>query len=71
MELREYLVSLNDWVADVYGAFRNYDLGTVKISSGSSAPTGGEDGDLYVRKAGASTKLYLNINGTFSGFNNP
>ncbi len=71
IELRDYLSAFHEWATDVYAAFRNYDIGTLKLSSGPDAPTGGEDGDLYIRNAGASTKLYLNINGTFSGFNNP
>lgn len=70
-EVYDYLGELGKWTDDVYNTLKNLDIGAVKIATGEAAPTGGEDGDLYIRVAGASTKLYLNINGTFSGFNNP
>lgn len=37
----------------------------VKLSTGSGAPSGGSDGDLYVRVDGANTGLHINVNGTW------
>jgi len=37
----------------------------VKISTGTVDPSGGTDGDLYIRKNGANTKLCINVNGTW------
>jgi len=70
-EVQNYFRKLDSWMRTVYQTLSQIDIGQVKISSGADVPTGGDDGDLYIRVAGASTKLYLNINGTFSGFNNP
>lgn len=70
-EIADYLLRVDEFLKNIYSAFKNFDIGTIKISSGSGAPTGGEDGDIYIRKAAASTQLYLNINGTFSGYTNP
>lgn len=69
-EVREQFKLIDLWMRQVYNSLKELDI-EVKISSGASAPTGGQDGDLYVRKNGASTQLYLNINGTFSGYTNP
>lgn len=70
-EVQKYFKTLDQWARGVYTTLQKIDIGEIKLSSGTAAPTGGEDGDLYIRVAGASTKLYLNINGTFSGYNNP
>jgi hypothetical protein len=45
----------------------NIKFGTqgVKISTGTGDPSGGSDGDIYVRKNGANTKLCVNVNGTW------
>jgi len=70
-QLFYYLQQVNEYLTSLYAILKDFDIGKVKISSGSGAPSGGNDGDLYIRVAGASTQLYLNINGTFSGYNNP
>jgi len=69
-DLQEYIKLIDSWANKVYTTLKLFDL-EIKISSGASAPTGGQDGDLYIQKDGLNTKLYLNINGTFSGYNNP
>lgn len=40
-------------------------IGGINISSGSDAPSGGADGDMYMRINGATTLLYVNINGSW------
>ena len=70
-QVQNYFKKVDAWIKVVYSTLSKMDIGQIKISSGEDAPTGGDDGDLYVRVSGASTKLYLNINGTFSGYNNP
>lgn len=66
-----YLISLSDWCFSAYNKLKFFDLGNVKLTSSSSAPSGGQDGDLHVRVNGASTQLYLNINGSWSAYTNP
>ncbi len=69
-ETQNYFKLVDLWCKQVYKSLKEFDI-EIKISSGADAPTGGQDGDLYIRKDGLNTKLYLNINGTFSGYNNP
>jgi hypothetical protein len=66
-----YLIAVNDWLFDVYNKLKFIDLGNLKITSSDAVPTGGEDGDLHVRVAGASTALYLNKNGSWVAYTNP
>jgi DNA-binding beta-propeller fold protein YncE len=67
----EYLIRVNDWLFDVYNKLKFIDLGNVKLTSSDAVPTGGEDGDMHVRVAAASTALYININGSWSAYTNP
>ncbi|MGD9600049.1 MAG: hypothetical protein AB7V24_16635, partial [Steroidobacteraceae bacterium] len=63
-EVKRYLIDLHDWFIDIYNNYHLLDLPGIKVSSDNSVPNGGTDGDLYIRKAGASTALYINKNGT-------
>lgn len=40
-------------------------IDSTKISIGSGAPTGGSDGDLYIRKSTTNSALHFNLNGTW------
>jgi len=71
-ERQEYLNRLTDYLLDIYSNIgKQINIGSTKIEVGTGVPTGGNDGDVFVRVAGASTALYLNINGTYSAFTNP
>jgi len=69
--IQDYFVKLNEWLFNVYNKLIFIDLGNVKLTSSASAASGGEDGDIHVRVNGASTALYLNINGVWSAYTNP
>lgn len=71
VELRPFFVELDKWMNDVYSKLRFIDLKDSSFSTSTTAPSGGQDGDLHVRKSGASTALYINKNGTWSAYNNP
>ncbi|MFQ5493571.1 MAG: hypothetical protein ACE5DX_05435 [Candidatus Dojkabacteria bacterium] len=38
----------------------------INLSSGTGAPSGGADGDVYVRINGANTAMHLNVNGSWT-----
>lgn len=42
--------------------------GPCTVSSGNGIPTGGSDCDVYIRRAGASTTTWVNVNGTWLQF---
>ena len=70
-EVISYLDSVHQYLIDVSNILNGFDLGKMKISTGAAIPTGGEDGDVYVRIAGVNTALYVNINGVWSAYVNP
>jgi hypothetical protein len=64
-EVQAYLIELNKWATIIYKTFRSIDFGPVRLSQNDSAPTGGEDGDLHIRKDAANTAFYQNVNGVW------
>ena len=69
--LRDYLQRVDEFLRDAYAQIRNISILDVAITSTTGAPTGGQDGDVHIRKSGATTAIYLNINGAWSAYTNP
>lgn len=70
-ELKDFFDHLNLWMSDVYNKLDKQDLKNIVFTTSASAPSGGKDGDIHVRVNGASTALYININGSWSAYANP
>ena len=71
-EVGRYLQEVNFYLVELYNRNKNLDFAEiVKVTSSDAVPTGGQDGDIHFRAAGANTGLYHNINGSWSKYNNP
>jgi len=70
-DLRDYLQGVDRFLRDAYAQIKNINLLDTAITSSAAAPSGGSDGDIHVRKDGANTRIYLNINGSWSAYTNP
>jgi hypothetical protein len=63
--VQAYMIELNKWATLMYKTFRNIDFGSIRVTQDAAAPSGGVDGDLHIRKDGANTALYQNVNGVW------
>lgn len=69
--LRGYFDELHKFLQDVFTKLNYQELKNINFTTSAAAPTGGKDGDFHIRVNGANTKIYLNINGSWSAYNNP
>lgn len=70
-EMDTYFKDIQEWLDIAYDKLNLIDMGQVRISSGSGAPTGGSNADWYIRTDVPNTSVYLNINGVWSAYTNP
>lgn len=62
---------ISDWLNQVYDYVVGLDIRPIRVTVSESAPSGGSDGDLHIRKDTTNTALYININGSWSAYTNP
>lgn len=70
-DLRDYLQGVDRFLNDVYAQLKSVTMQDIAITTSAAAPSGGQDGDIHVRVNGASTAIYININGSWSAYTNP
>lgn len=70
-DLRDYLQAVDRFLNDIYAQVKTVTLQDIAITTSAAAPSGGQDGDIHVRVNGASTAIYININGSWSAYTNP
>jgi len=64
-DLDAYLIDLDRWLSKIYKIVSLINLQDSSFTTSDGVPTGGNDGDLYIRKDGANTALYQNVNGVW------
>lgn len=66
-EIRDYLRQSHDFLVSIYKILKTINIDDTGLYTGDTIPptTLGQDGDLYVRKDGANTSLWQNVNGAW------